>query len=133
MRFLTEHDKIRAGAKNASLFEHFHANSQYKAPLWSHFYIRHSKHDRFAKTGSGQTEENADKRDAFFAGWILSREGVVMEDVNIQVTRQQVDELMEKHGIDLSVGYMNSGKKTVLFKPFLHKNDHFTKTGSGQT
>jgi hypothetical protein len=33
------------------------------------------------------------------AGWILSREGVVMEDVNIQVTRQQVDELMEKHGI----------------------------------
>ena len=56
-----------------------------------------------------------------------------MEDVNIQVTRQQVDELMEKHGIDLSVGYMNSGKKTVLLKPFLYKNDHFTKTGSGQT
>ena len=26
-----------------------------------------------------------------------------------------------------------NGKKTVLFVPFLHKNDHFAKTGSGQT
>eukprot|EP01043_Picozoa_sp_COSAG02_P002582 COSAG02_NODE_60_length_43475_cov_59.494582_10_plen_3160_part_00 len=41
-------------------------------------------------------------------GWILSREGVVMEDVNIQVTRTQVDELMARHNIELSVGYMNS-------------------------
>eukprot|EP01046_Picozoa_sp_COSAG06_P062563 COSAG06_NODE_14166_length_1182_cov_3141.701754_2_plen_237_part_00 len=25
------------------------------------------------------------------------------------------------------------GKKTALFEPFIYKNDHFTKTGSGQT
>ena len=25
------------------------------------------------------------------------------------------------------------GKKPVLFKPFIYKNDDFTKTGSGQT
>ena len=27
----------------------------------------------------------------------------------------------------------NGGEKTVSFCPFLYKNDHFTKTGSGQT
>jgi|EP01046_Picozoa_sp_COSAG06_P048832 hypothetical protein len=26
-----------------------------------------------------------------------------------------------------------AGKETRLFEPFLYKNDHFTKTGSGQT
>jgi hypothetical protein len=26
-----------------------------------------------------------------------------------------------------------SGKKTALFEPFIYKNQHFTKTGSGQT
>ena len=25
------------------------------------------------------------------------------------------------------------GEKNVLFEPFIYKNDHFTKTGSGQT
>jgi hypothetical protein len=25
------------------------------------------------------------------------------------------------------------GKKTALFEPFIYKNQHFTKTGSGQT
>ena len=25
------------------------------------------------------------------------------------------------------------GEKNVLFAPFIYKNDHFTKTGSGQT
>jgi hypothetical protein len=25
------------------------------------------------------------------------------------------------------------GEKNVLFAPFISKNDHFTKTGSGQT
>jgi hypothetical protein len=25
------------------------------------------------------------------------------------------------------------GKETRLFAPFIHQNDHFTKTGSGQT
>jgi hypothetical protein len=26
-----------------------------------------------------------------------------------------------------------TGKKTALFAPFIYKNQHFTKTGSGQT
>jgi hypothetical protein len=26
-----------------------------------------------------------------------------------------------------------SGKKTALFEPFIYKNQHFTKTGSGRT
>ena len=30
------------------------------------------------------------------------------------------------------VGYA-AGEKTALFVHFLYKNDHFTKTGSGQT
>jgi hypothetical protein len=28
---------------------------------------------------------------------------------------------------------LDSGEKNVLFAPFIYKNDHFTKTGSGQT
>jgi hypothetical protein len=28
---------------------------------------------------------------------------------------------------------LQTGKKNVLFAPFIYKNDHFTKTGSGQT
>jgi hypothetical protein len=27
----------------------------------------------------------------------------------------------------------SAGEKNVLFAPFIYKNDHFTKTGSGQT
>jgi hypothetical protein len=30
-------------------------------------------------------------------------------------------------------GDARSGEKNVLFAPFIYKNDHFTKTGSGQT
>ena len=26
-----------------------------------------------------------------------------------------------------------TGKKTALFEPFIYKNQHFAKTGSGQT
>jgi hypothetical protein len=29
--------------------------------------------------------------------------------------------------------FLNLGKKTALFEPFIYKNHHFTKTGSGQT
>jgi hypothetical protein len=27
----------------------------------------------------------------------------------------------------------NYGEKTALFEPFIYKNQHFTKTGSGRT
>ena len=28
---------------------------------------------------------------------------------------------------------VRNGEKNVLFAPFIYKNEHFTKTGSGQT
>jgi TPR repeat protein len=30
-------------------------------------------------------------------------------------------------------GVQTPGKKTALFEPFIYKNQHFTKTGSGRT
>jgi hypothetical protein len=39
-------------------------------------------------------------------------------------------------GLNTSFGYQpdsHVGKKTALFEPFIYKNQHFAKTGSGQT
>jgi len=57
-----------------------------------------------AKTGSGQTSEKK-----------LSRFKIVV--------RFRVAGHRRKHKV----------RKTPLFAPFIYKNDHFTKTGSGQT
>ena len=38
-----------------------------------------------------------------------------------------------RNGADPDIVIDADGAKNVLFEPFLYKNDHFTKTGSGQT
>jgi hypothetical protein len=36
-------------------------------------------------------------------------------------------------GVELELGYNNLGARNAFLEPFLYINDHFTKTGSGQT
>jgi len=72
------------------------------------FFLSQMSHEErsFAKTGSGHIERNTQKH-----GWCLTQLGAVAEA-----------------DIDRA-----AGKKTPFFAPFIHKNDNFTKTGSGQT
>ena len=42
----------------------------------------------------------------------------------------------QRHEVRLAAAAMSddlTGEKTALFAPFIYKNDHFSKTGSGQT
>jgi hypothetical protein len=41
--------------------------------------------------------------------------------------------LSTAHDHATTCGLDVGGEKNVLFEPFIYKNDHFTKTGSGQT
>ena len=56
---------------------------------------------RYRKTAKSERRKIA-------AGWVLETESVPLDEVNIQISRQQVDELMALHEIEMSVGYLDS-------------------------
>ena len=66
------------------------------------------KNDHFNKTGSGQTQRDLKRERRLL---VRSTDGIFP---GAQDTPTQV-------------------RKTPFFETFMHKNDHFTKTGSGQT
>jgi hypothetical protein len=78
----------------------------------------HTKNDHFTKTGSGQTQGNSQKSTVFLQTLVnfarKARPG--FNFTSIQVNKNYL-----------------SVRKTPLFAPFVYKNEHFTKTGSGQT
>jgi hypothetical protein len=77
------------------------------ATLW----LWHSIRSVFAKTGLGQTQGK------FFRPKAVS----ILQGYN------------QKNAQDYRCLNSTGGKKTALFAPFIYKNQHFTKTGSGRT
>ena len=81
--------------------------------------VSNTQNDQFTKTGSGQAQENL-RADRDGASSLVNKQGVVGAPAwggNIP---------------GLGAG-LNTVCESGSFEPFLYKNDHFTKTGSGQT
>ena len=69
---------------------------------------------------------------------VLSYAATIMNTQLVPLARQRAALRDWSHGgwpdqYGAEVMGMSCGEKNVLFAPFIYKNDHFTKTGSGQT
>ena len=93
----------------------------------SRYYIY--KNDHFTKTGLGQTCGKHSKGEMrFSAGFLWAREphsGHWAVGAGLWVGAHWTHHTER--------GWWYNGKKNGLFEPFISKNDHFTKTGLGQT
>jgi hypothetical protein len=100
-----------------------------ETPFWRRFMPKES----FCQDGLGTNKGKIEKKRGFFhrGGFIMD-----MHFENI-VTPHNINFGMGRDGVPLLAGndYVRAILilKTSLFEPFMHKNDLFTKTGSGQT
>ena len=54
-------------------------------------------------------------------------------EAGVDAARLFKDGMLEVEAEIFFEAFRSRGKKTALFEPFIYKNQHFTKTGSGQT